>query len=403
MHAKYSSGQRREGIALVTSITDNQSMTISRLLSGLFCIFLLVVPAALAQPDLPATTKGMLQSRVRSIALSPDGKRLAVGIAVYQDNILSPQRFEIWDVATLTRLHSLPTNTNQYGYVTFSPDGTKLLTRGYLIRDSKTLISAAVWEVATGRQICRLALESPEDAWKLTFSSDGNRVLGCGRQIGQPQAGNTVKFWNSTTGEVEHTFPAPAALIANAQYAGSGEAVILSTTKDLETQQSSIHLLDAVTGKTIRTIPVNDKSLQSTSPAPDGRSVALHRVTTQGIEALESHVELHSLSGNRPALTLSLPDLALERRIVLVQFSPDSKEVLAVALTSIEGSPAELWRWDAQTGENRPSVNLGEVPGIDFAACSFSSDGKTLVMAIGKTVQLRRTSDGTVIHQFTLL
>jgi WD40 repeat protein len=115
--------------------------------------------------------------RVSAVALSPDGKTLAIGSTYYT--------VTLQDVATGRTLHVLP-GTDTVNVVAFSPDG-KILATG------STDNAVRLWDVATGQLLTTLA--GPTDTVNaVAFSPDG-KVLASGSDDG------TVWLWDAATGQ----------------------------------------------------------------------------------------------------------------------------------------------------------------------------------------------------------
>jgi hypothetical protein len=115
---------------------------------------------------------------VHSVALSPDGKKLAVGT--------SDQTAKLWDVMTGQELLTLKGHTAEVWAVAFSPDGRKLAT-------GSPDQTAKLWDVTTGQEL-------------LTFKGHTRRVQGVafspdGKTLATCSWDQTVKLWDATTGQ----------------------------------------------------------------------------------------------------------------------------------------------------------------------------------------------------------
>jgi WD40 repeat protein len=117
------------------------------------------------------------QSRVLSVAISPDGLRAAT--------TCSDGMVRMWDTQTARPIEPPLNHANQVISTAFSPDGRWLATG---CRDN----TARSWEVATGRPVGR-AMIHRESVDALTFSADGALLL-----TGSDD--RTARFWDRATG-----------------------------------------------------------------------------------------------------------------------------------------------------------------------------------------------------------
>jgi WD40 repeat protein len=125
--------------------------------------------------------------QIQTLALSPNGKILAVGIA--QDGsirLVSPTNGDL-----LKTLY--PAHTRWPQVLSFSPDGRVLASAG---DDGQILL----WNVATGRQIKTL-YQGDYPIWGMSFSPDGKYLL-AGFDTEE-----TFRVWDTSTWELKQTFP----------------------------------------------------------------------------------------------------------------------------------------------------------------------------------------------------
>lgn len=133
-------------------------------------------------------------ANVSSLAISPDGKILAVGIA-------SDGSIRLWAVENIRPEYEVtifPAHGDKvFGYdvlgLAFSPDGRSVASCGF---DGKVI----VWDVATGKMIKKFDVQN--SVFELVFSPDGKTLI-AGLSVHEE-----FKIWDTDTWELLNTFPA---------------------------------------------------------------------------------------------------------------------------------------------------------------------------------------------------
>lgn len=144
-----------------------------------------------------------LNSGPSSIAVSPDGRKLATATYYYGEPLT------VWDTATGKNLHALDLADNTgYGYVqglSFSPDNKTLfggLGSGQLL----------YWDAATFKKIKTVQLQDPAKGANATnfqrvrLSSDGRRVVSLERNWGAMGQSEQMDVWELETGKIVKQF-----------------------------------------------------------------------------------------------------------------------------------------------------------------------------------------------------
>jgi WD40 repeat protein/serine/threonine protein kinase len=143
---------------------------------------------------------------VWSLAFSPDGKCLASGAGGHRfaggasgnNGTTDRAEVKVWDTQTGHELFTLPVSLGFVRSVAFSPDGKRLAGASAnppnLDPKSSTL---KVWDAQTGQEL----LSFPGGGWSVAFSPDGKRLASSGgggpRRPGQDQ----VRVWDMQTGQ----------------------------------------------------------------------------------------------------------------------------------------------------------------------------------------------------------
>src|SRR5262249_54067218 len=141
---------------------------------------------------------------VRSVAYSPDGRRLASGAGKYGE----PGEVKVWDTATGRELLCLRMPGDLVSCVAFSPDGRQLAAGNGGVYTPGEI---RIWDAADGRELrCLRAHASPVRG--LAFSRDGQRLASVsgGFKKGLAVPGE-VKVWDVADGRELLCVPGNAA------------------------------------------------------------------------------------------------------------------------------------------------------------------------------------------------
>jgi WD40 repeat protein len=320
--------------------------------------------------------------KVRSVAISPDGKMLASG---GHDGMI-----RIWDLARRQLLVSIPSPDRAlFNCVAFSPDGMKLAT---------ATLGVVLWEVGTWRKLKAFPSSDHTAVHSLAFSPDG-MTLAVGMH--NSERGGFVKLWDLATGQeraildghvnpvLSVAFSPDSRKLASSSPWSSSKVKLwdLTTdpprlTHDLEAtgpvalaagQWENIRLWDVGTGEDRGGIQVRS-GIDSVAISPDGKTLAI------GL-------------GNRtlrlwePATGRSA-HIAHAKQVCCVAFTPDGKNI-----ASASGDRIALW----DPGQEAPEIILRGQHTI-FRPVAYSPDNKSLAYAdAGGVVKLCNPMTGQVL------
>jgi WD40 repeat protein/tRNA A-37 threonylcarbamoyl transferase component Bud32 len=307
--------------------------------------------------------------RIRSIAFSPDGKRIVSGS---DDSTL-----KVWDTATGQETMTLKGHTGLIRSVAFSPDGKSIASGSF---DS----TLKVWDAATGHPTVSLKLASPVSS--VAFSPDGKRIVGGSDD-------STLKLWDAATGQETLVLKGHARRVASVVFSPDGKRIASGSF------DSTLKVWDAATGHETVTVKLASP-ISSVAFSPDGKRIASgswdktlkiwDAASGREIRTRKGHAGpilsvVFSLDGKRIASgswdkTLKVWDAATGRRILTLKgharsiqsvlFSPDGKRIVS---GSADGT---LKVWDGTTGQN-PLTLKGHDAWVYGVA--FSPDGKRIV------------------------
>src|SRR5262249_30245955 len=124
----------------------------------------------------PLTFRGATASSVASVAISPDGNRLASGGGSRSG--LGPGHVKVWDAQTGKEIVTIQGDTAKVTTVAYSPDGKQFVSGSGIWDDTKETYvpgEVKVWDALTGRQV--LVLKVPDRLISsVAYSPDGKRL-----------------------------------------------------------------------------------------------------------------------------------------------------------------------------------------------------------------------------------
>jgi WD40 repeat protein len=289
---------------------------------------------------------------ITSLAISPDGKKLASGS---EDNTV-----QLWDVETGKQLTTLTGHSDYVLSVAFSPDGGKLASGS----KDKTV---RLWDVSTGTQLTTLKGHS-SDVSSVAFSPDGKKLASGSDE-------NTVRLWDISTGTQLATLTGHSDGVFSVTFSPDGKKLASGS------EDNTVRLWDVETGKQLTTLKGHSSDVRSVAFSPDGKKLASG--------SSDHTVRLWDVSTGTQLVTLTghLYD------ILSVAFSPDGKKLAS-------GSKDKTVRlWDVGTGR-KPKILTGHLS--DVLSVAFSPDGEKLASGSkDKTVRLWDISTGTQLATLT--
>lgn len=279
---------------------------------------------------------------VVSVLYSPDGKQIAAGCD-------KTAIVKIWDSSTGKLLPPLDGQVGEglAKMLAYSPDSRLLAVAKY--GDEKAdALRVEIWDAITGKLRYRLPGTGSQIVDGVAFSPDG-------QQIATP-IGNTLKFWDASTGKPSHEFPFPFSL-HRVEYSPDGE--FLAITERNEPLGGRFQIVKSKTFEPVYDLQGHASMVSWFKFSPNGqflvscgredRKVIIWDMTTGKAK--------HEISAAHTSEQLS------------VDVSPDSK---LVASASLDGT---FKVWDAESGQLLRTFS-GHANFV--SAVAFSPDGKHL-------------------------
>ena len=166
-------------------------------------------------------------SPVSAVAISPDGKRVAIGT---WDGVL-----EICQVNDGSQVRELEGHSETVTSIDFHPTNKYLASGG---ADDRLIL----WDVSSGEEILTFHQGNEYDVMTVDFHPRGtNLVTGDGE--------NQIKIWDADTGSESETLPGHTATVSSAAYSPNGRMIISGD------WDNSLLLWDATTGKCLNRLP----------------------------------------------------------------------------------------------------------------------------------------------------
>jgi len=289
--------------------------------------------------DQSSMTISGYKERVKSVAFSPDGKRIISGGL--------DQTVKVWDAETGNELMTLRGHKERVQSVAFSPDGKRIVSGS----DDKTI---KIWDAATGTELMTL-LGHSDKVWFVAFSPDGKQIVS-----GSPDG--TAKLWDATSGAEVMTLRGHKNWVVSAAFSPDGKRIISGS------NDATIKIWDAATGAELLTLRGHDSGVFSVAFSPDGeRIISGSNDTTIKIWDSVTGAELMTLRGH-------------DNWVDPIAISPDGKRI-------ISGSGDNTIKvWDSATGAELMTLR-GHSDEVNSIA--LSPDGKRIVSSSGdKTIKV---------------
>ena len=310
---------------------------------------------------------------ISNLAYSPDGRTLFSGGENGQ--------VIFWDMSTNKQLGTLPGKTMS---IAISPDGKRLATTALSYPNDKVQI----WDVTTGKADLVIPVSKLGYFAKVAFSADGRSLY----MINQDNTRTELRIqqWDVTTGKQIQlrTYSQPIFSPSPAQGGKTLFAELYSLEDKIEVG-GDLTIIDVQSGRQ-RLLRASEKEvMQSPTPSPDGRMVATGMSAPNSIVRLwevitgKQTISLQGLKGGVGKIAWSPDGRFVAAADVRRQIYDNIRTMLHWKTSWDVEQSVRLW--DAATGKE-----LAAFGGIktNVTALTFSPDGKNVVAGL---------SDGTML------
>jgi WD40 repeat protein len=375
--------------------------------------------------------------RISSVAVSPDGRTLAVGSpndVANRPDLIDQRRGQIvlWDIARRTRLATLKTRSDLVGRVIFSSDGTLLAVstmdrvvvwdvdrrtpvksiNGYIhdfspdgrtlgvISDAGESVKITTWDVSTWRRTYTMEQKFEDVVYAVAFSRDGKLLAFAG-------ANSKLVVWDvrrrarqsllkSTVGTVKSiSFSPDGRLLA---FGGEDASIVLwsvaqeKVVRTLTAHSDVVQALAFNTTGTILASASSDKTIKLWD-AKRWSEIATLKAHSNPVTSVAFAKDGQLLASGSEDATAALWNVSpLKTNLdpgLDVAYHPGGRQLTTVS--AIPSGPAEgrqdLTFWNAVDGRREASFPQSE-NSLPVHGVSYSPDGRLLAESTARSIDL---------------
>jgi|GEM_PF-970099 len=352
-----------------------------------------------------------LQEEVTSLAFSPNGRLIAIGIMRLRKaaNEYLPSRFELRDVATGQLQAAVENDIVARPAVLFSSSGNFLYLQGLeQISNDKFTAKAVAWDMESNNELWQLEIPPHCFLHALTLSPNGKLLAAPWQSMQgdvEEAAPNCLGLWDSQSGKLVDKFRGSFDDVTLACFTPDSQSLVLENCgKDNENYTYDLRRINTTTGELTRRIELTPFAPRQMAINPQTGLIGL--VLCEYIDGSLDYpvLELRDLEREGHRVRLALPEEVVDPYIEFLAFTPNGEQLWAVATFEDIQKARLLLRWDVAHAHSLPPVELGVAHcGYDLAI-ALSADARTIALSHPKRgVQLYRTSDGMQVQELPVI
>jgi Flp pilus assembly protein TadD len=214
-----------------------------------------------AQTGTPLLGLDVANQRVSSVSFSHDGKRILATSAggFVNGKLVEPGMATVWEARTQAPIVELKGDTLPVEYVSFSPDGTRIVTAG----DAS---AAKIWDARTGKHLFDLS-GNTHGTTCLAYSPDGTRIF-------TGTMSSPGRIWDANTGTALLELSLPKGFALGAGFSPDSRWIVIGF-GEWTSQEGGAGVWDVQTGALSLELAGLNRRVVETYFTPDGRRIAV--------------------------------------------------------------------------------------------------------------------------------